>query len=124
MAQSKLLSCCAAAGLTTGRMLSDDLPTPGDLFAVFALATDDVMLFTLGGATNAVPWLEALDGAIADAGIQAHDKKAVTAQFDETVIGIDVVEGGILTPHAPKLAKVLAGSLLFLNERLASRLEV
>ena len=114
----------ASAGLTTDLMLSDDLPTPANLSAVFALATDDVMLFTLGAPEAALPWLAALDKSIADAGIQAHAKKAVTAVLDETVIGIDVVDGCFLAPHAPKLAKVLSGCLHFLRERNASQLEV
>ena len=45
IAQSQLLGVCNASGLTTERMLADDLHTPVDLSAVFALATDDVMLF-------------------------------------------------------------------------------
>ena len=48
IAQSQLLGVGTASGLTTERMLADDLDTPADLSAVFALATDDVMLFTLG----------------------------------------------------------------------------
>ena len=78
IAQSKFLQRCTNAGLTTKRMLADDLATPADLSAVFSLATDDVMLFTLGAPDAALPWLDALDKSIADAGIQAHAKKAVT----------------------------------------------
>ena len=123
IAQSKLLQCCTNAGLTTNLMLADDLPTPAHLSAVFALATDDVMLFTLGAPDVAVRWLHALDKSIADAGIQAHAKKAVTAALDETVVGIDVVDGCFLAPHAPKLARMFfSGCLHFLRERKASQL--
>ena len=72
----------------------------------------------------ALPWLDALDKSIADARIQAHAKKAVTAVLDETVFGIDVVDGLFLAPHAPKLGKVLSGCFHFLRERKASQLEV
>ena len=120
IAQSQLLACCIAAGLSTSRMLADDLPTPDDMTATFALATDDVMLFTLGDEDVATPWLKQLDDAIDQAGIQAHASKAVTAVYDETVIGIDVVGGRYLAPHVNKLAKVMSGCVYFLEYLMAS----
>ena len=86
--------------------------------------TLQTLRLTLGAPDAALPWLDALATSIADAGIQAHAKKAVTAVLDETVIGIDVVDGCFFAPHAPKLAKVLYGCLHFLRERKASQLEV
>ena len=52
--------------------MADDLPIPDTTGVSFALATDDVMLFTVGGAHIAEPWLERLDWSIASAGIIAH----------------------------------------------------
>ena len=75
----------------------------------FVFQIDDVIIFTLGDPSHAMVWLDALDGAIADAGIQAPEKKAATAVLDEIVIGIDVVAGQHFTAHAPKLAKMLSG---------------
>ena len=124
IAQSKLLKCCESAGLGTSRMLADDLPTPSDMSCTFALATDDVMLFTSGEAANAHPWLARLDAEIDKAGIQAHASKAVTAVHDETVIGVDLCQGQYLSPHASKLALVMSGCSHFLKTRSASRIEV
>ena len=124
IAQSQLLGVCNASGLTTERMLADDLHTPVDLSAVFALATDDVMLFTLGDARNATPWADKLDNAFIEHGVLAHPDKAINAALDETVIGIDLVNGQYLTPNTPKMLKVLSGCLFFLAFRKASPLEV
>ena len=92
--------------------------------ATFALATDDVMLFTLGDEDVATPWLKQLDDAIDQAGIQAHASKAVTAVYDETVIGIDVVGGRYLAPHVNKLANFMSGCLYFLKYFMASRFDI
>ena len=48
---------------------------------------------------------------------------AVTAALNETVIGIDLVEGLDFAPHAVKLATVLSGCFYFLKHPVASRLE-
>ena len=124
IAQSQLLGVCTASGLTTERMLADDLDTPADLSAVFALATDDVMLFTLGKAENAAPWAARLDQEFVAHGVLAHPDKAINAALDETVIGIDLVDGRYLAPNTPKLLKVLSGCLHFLTLQQASPLEI
>ena len=54
-----MLSACESSGLTAERILADDFPTPLDIFAFFAFATDDMMLFTIGAADRALPWTHA-----------------------------------------------------------------
>ena len=124
IAQSKLLKCCRAAGLDEARMLADDLPVPAQTDVSFALATDDVMVFSLGDESAAAPWLEALDEAIAASEIVRHPDKDVNAKTNETAIGVDLVDGRFFAPHGKKLAKVLRGCIHFLSHGEASRLEV
>ena len=57
-------------------------------------------------------------------GIEAHPDKAIDAVLDETVIGVDMVDGRRLAPNLGKSLKVLSGLLYFLGVRRASRLEV
>ena len=124
IAQSKLLLCCRRAGLGDSRMLADDLPFPRESGVTFALATDDVMVFTIGPASVATPWLRRLDSSIAKAGIEAHHGKNVDGELNETAVGVDLVDGERFAPHGPKLAKVLGGTLYFVREGLASPLQV
>lgn len=70
VAQSKLLKCCRSIGLDDTKTLADDLLVPSCSSVTFALAADDVMLFTIGGDAVARPCFESLDKAIADAGIE------------------------------------------------------
>ena len=50
VAQSTLLSICEEAGLRDRHVLACDSPSPGSLDLAFAVATDDLMIFSDAGA--------------------------------------------------------------------------
>ena len=50
VAQSTLLSICSEAGLHDRHVLATDAPLPHDLSLAFAVATDDLMIFSTGEA--------------------------------------------------------------------------
>ena len=55
VAQSVLLGCCVNAGLTLDKNLSEDHDLPHDLRNTFALATDDVMVYTVAPSSSTAP---------------------------------------------------------------------
>ena len=124
VAQSKLLRCCEDAGLARDHMLAEDLPIPNVTDTSIALATDDVMLFTIGDPHEAKPWLDRLDQSIECAGVIAHHGKDINAKLSGTAIGIDLVDGKHFAAHGPKLIKVIEGTLHFIRVGFASPIEV
>lgn len=116
LAQSTLLAYCLKGGFTLDQMLADDLPTPADPSLSFALATDDLMVFSVGSATLARQLVSQTDTACAEAGLQRNAAKDVSNVADATCVGIDV-EGGVrVCPHVNKLA-LLAAGLAYLFEQ-------
>ena len=136
IAQSVLLNCCVSAGLGLDVILSADLPIPGREAAVasaarlrnktntnsdlsrtaatlahrYALATDDVMLFTtapIGCSDPSAGALCALDSTIRDRGIIAAERKNVNDALSETCIGVDFCDGIYVAPNSRKLARLL-----------------
>ena len=49
VAQAALMSICYEAGLSKHRVLAGDAPMPTDFSLVFAVATDDLMVFSADG---------------------------------------------------------------------------
>ena len=125
LAQSTLLACLAAAGFDS-RLIADDQPPPVRLDLTAALATDDVMVFSAGSRPEARAAVRRIDAAIHEAGIRAHSGKDINEDADCTVIGIDLVDGLLLTPSASKMVFVLCGITWFLrgDDMLLSVLEM
>ena len=96
VAQTVLLARCCESGLSLAMRLSDDNPCLADLRQTFALATDDVTVFMVGGANAQRPgkaMCARLVRAIKARGIQGAPEKDVNDQLNATVIGIDVCDG-------------------------------
>jgi len=108
VAQNTMLHVCDAAGLQSGRILSDDLPGPQRTDSAFALATDDVMVFTRTGEASTRKTSRNLDRAFQRHGVIKHSAKDVSAATTATCVGIDVDSGRYLSPHAASLCKVIA----------------
>ena len=110
IAQSHLLACCRAAGLSESMALADNRPSPLAMSEVFSLATDDVMHFTQGDPELSSSRMRDLDRAMKEGGVVRNADKDLVAASSGTAIGIDLDEGLYLAPHAEKLALVLSGA--------------
>ena len=95
-------------------MLADDLPPPEYVDLCASLATDDVMLFSRGGGPRAREAIGQIDNAIANLGIQPHRGKDVNEELNCMLIGVDLVDGQRLAPHADKAALVFRGIVYLL----------
>ena len=113
LAQSTLLHRCFAGGLKVSQVLSDDRLVPASSRLMFALATDDLMLFARGSQQRARYRLKAVDQAALDAGIIPKVDKNIDEARDGTAIGIDLIDGVYLAPHAPKLWTLTCGLFSF-----------
>ena len=93
VAQEILLGIAATAGLDTQLCWAPDAPLPFSWELGFALATDDLLLFSdrgPGGADSATARFEhtlRLHGAV------KHEGKDIDDALNATYIGIDLVEG-------------------------------
>lgn len=115
LAQSTLLAALARAGFTEDRMLADDLPPPKRLDLCVSLATDDIMLFSRGPSPLARAAIRDIDEQVHNLGVQAHHGKDVNEALNCTLIGVDLQDGQRLAPSSDKLALVIVGLVLLLN---------
>ena len=69
VAQSTLMGVCARAGLTQDYVLAADLPLPEDLSLAFAVATDDLMIFSSGPEDVTTRAAEAVERVMAKHGV-------------------------------------------------------
>ena len=93
VAQEKLLSVCADAGLSSDCILAADLPTPQDLSMAFAAATDDVMIFSNAGPGVTAAAAERLDEAMVSHGVLKNATKDVTDCLNATCVGVNLENG-------------------------------
>ena len=98
IAQSHLLACSRAAGLSESMALADNRPSPLAMGEVFSLATDDVMHFTQNDAALSASRMLDLDRAMAAGGVVRNKDKDLVATRSGTAIGIDLDEGLYLAP--------------------------
>ena len=112
VAQTVLLTRCVESGLPLRQILSDHNRPPDDMAETYALATDDLMLFTVS-SSSATPAgtfhgprrCEEFDRVLKCHGVQASPEKDINGSINDTCIGIDVCDGVYFTPNGAKLAK-------------------
>ena len=90
--QQNLLSICADAGLATEILVSPDDDVPLNMSLQFAVATDDVMIFSVDEHASSTAAC-ALDTAMADAGVKRNERKDVNDCTNATCLGINLVDG-------------------------------
>ena len=91
-------------------MLADTAPLPTKFDTCFALATDDLMLFSVAPHDAIDPSLTrrlAFDTVVAQHGLIPATEKDVNDELSATCIGIDVDAGRYLAPHASKAAMLV-----------------
>ena len=105
----KLLCSKFACGLAWAPTdLAGDSTPPIRTDTAWALATDDVMLFTRTSVQGASRTLQNLDRSFKRMGILKHAAKDVSLASSTTCIGIDVEAGRFLAPHLQSVLKFMA----------------
>jgi len=114
--QSFLLSVCKQAGLERDALLASDIPTPPGTRPSFAVATDDVMIFSTGPAGTTTALAARLDDAMARANLTKHEGKDVNDATDAICVGV-ALEDGVKFAAPPSRCMSLLLLVLLLAER-------
>ena len=93
VAQATLLSIAARAGLDSSRVLAADAPLPETLDLAFAVATDDIMIFSTAGPGALEPVVERFEASLAACGAVQNRTKDVAETLNSTCVGVDLVDG-------------------------------
>jgi len=107
VAQSCMLAICHGAGLDISKVLSDSRPPPLRQEVAFAVATDDVMVFTKTTSRRAANIMHNLDKSFTRHDAVRHEAKDVHQSSDCTCIGVKVSGGRFLSPDAASVRKIL-----------------
>ena len=123
-----LLRRCDEAGFDRSLFLADGVALLDSYRTTFALATDDLMIFSVAPTTDKNPsrlQRKAFDEIIGKHGLIPATEKDINDKACATCIGIDIDDGYYLAPHAPKAA-MLVTAVAFLASTCArlSDLEV
>ena len=124
IAQTVLLTRCVEAGLPLRQILSDHNPPPDDMSETYALATDDLMLFSVrsssttpAGTFHGQERCKQFDRILRSHGIQASPEKDINGSMSDTCIGIDICDGMFFAPNAAKLAKLCSAVCYLMESR-------
>jgi hypothetical protein len=105
--QQVLMDVCKDAGLDRPRVLAPDCAVPANLDLQYAVATDDVMIFSnRQGVTGAAA--ARVDDAMAAADLTRNADKDVNDVCDVTCLGIDLVDGSVWDAPAARMFSALA----------------
>ena len=120
VAQETLLSICSRSGLGTSRVLSVDAPLPGDLSVVFAVATDDLMVFSDAGPGATSRAVSSVEDVMKAHGIVKAPEKDIDDVLSATCVGVDLVEGTKWWTPGARIWKLLDGITELSSSRFSS----
>ena len=103
VAQETLLCICARAGLDERHVLAPGHPLPADPSLMFALATDDVMVFSDSGPGGTVAATVRPENQMKRAGVVKHPDKDVDDKLTGTCVGVQLVNGDWWWPRPVRL---------------------
>jgi hypothetical protein len=109
VAQETLLSICSLSGLGTSRVLSVDAPLPDDLSVVFAVATDDLMVFSDAGPGATSRAVSSVEDVMKAHGIVKAPEKDIDDVLSATCVGVDLVGGTKWWTPGARIWKLLDG---------------
>jgi len=114
VAQTCMMAICSKSGLRTDQLLSEETPTPSQMSSTFALATDDIMLFS-----NRPPHYTEADRVtvseqMEESGVARNMKKDVAEQEDGVCIGANLRAGRHWEAPAERVWDTIAGAIGFL----------
>ena len=117
--QQVLMSLCADAGLGCSLVLSPAAPVPESLHLQFAVATDDVMIFSdVPGASATAA--RALDDSLQRGGVERKPQKDINSAHNCRCIGVDLVDGVAWCAPAERIWTTFAELLSLMGRPLAS----
>jgi hypothetical protein len=93
VAQETLLCIAASGGLTSNLIWAPDRALPSSWELGFAVATDDIMIFSDGGPDCLAAPVASFEAALLDHGAIKHEGEDVDNKLNATCVGIDLVDG-------------------------------
>ncbi len=93
VAQETLPTIAEQAGLDSSRILACDTSLPVDLDLAFAVATDDLMVFSSRGPGHTTSAVAAFEESLIDNRAEKNPAKDVDDVLSETCVGVDLVDG-------------------------------
>ena len=120
VAQETLLGIANDSGLTSEYVWATDKPLPSDWSLGFAVATDDMMIFSDSGPGITLGPTADFERGLLRHGAVKHPDKDLDDQLDATCLGIDLVRGTHW--HAPglRLIKLLRGVVSLADHKRSS----
>ena len=91
--QETLLGICSNCGLDSSKVLASDAPLPEDLSLAFAVATDDLMVFSDREPGTTLEAITRFEAALSDASVLKNPEKDVDDTTATTCVGVDLVAG-------------------------------
>ena len=105
------MTICEESGLCSDLVLAHDAPLPLTLETVFAVATDDLMVFSDSGPGTTLEAAQRVEAAMVLNGIQKNPDKDVDDVLSTTCVGVDLVEGTRWCPPTERSWLLLNGVL-------------
>lgn len=87
------MSICEGGGLGDNMVFACNSPLPADLGWAFAVATDDLRIFSDVGEGTTVSAAKAVEGIMIKHGIARNAEKDVDDSLSTTCVGVDLVHG-------------------------------
>ena len=107
VAQSTLLSICTKAGLVDSMVLAADAVLPQSLDLCFAVATDDLMIFSDAGPGHTSTAALAVEESMMAHGIIKNPDKDINDVLTATCFGVGLIDGRFWCPPAPRIWSLL-----------------
>jgi len=107
VAQETLLGIASDAGFTSEYALAPDRDSIPDMGSAFALATDDLMLFSDRGPGATLAMAELLEDSMARHGAVKHSGKDLDDVLNGACIGVELVDGRAWWPPGARLWELL-----------------
>jgi len=107
VAQDVMLELCRRSGLPSTGILACDARSPSDLSLTHAVATDDVMIFSVGCREAACEAGERLDRTFCDHGVLKNASKDINGEVNVSIVGVDLENGNRLAAPPPRAYCIL-----------------
>ncbi len=120
VAQEALLTIADHSGLGTDRVLASDAPLPLDLDLAFAVATDDLMIFSDRGVGSTVSAADSFETSLLVHGAAKNPEKDVNDVLTAVCVGVELVDGTHWKPPGHRLWLLLDAILDLSATRCAS----